>query len=233
MILSIIGQSSHTENAMLAANVAAARVKCGNRVLLIETDVRMSLFLWNLRRKHAKIKLPVLALVCGGLYAALQEYGVSYHDIVINAGTMPFSAARPALISSAVAVFPLSLAQLESDGQRLQSNFADTARLFNPLVRTRIFISECGNAIPVQKYAAAVSLAARFPTGSVVAAAALDLSAMRRSFDRGLTIFDDETMNESTVREMRQLTKQLYSGPEAEQSPASRATKLEMMLGAS
>ena len=66
MILSIIGQSSHTENAMLAANVAAARVKSGNKVLLIETDMHMSLFLWNLRRKHGKVKFPVLALVCGG-----------------------------------------------------------------------------------------------------------------------------------------------------------------------
>jgi len=105
--------------------------------------------------------------------------------------------------------------------------------LFNPLVQTRIFVSACGDQIPVQKYAAAVSLAARFPRGSVVAAPGLDFSAMRRAFERGMTVFDDETVDAATVRETLRVAKQLYNGPGAEQSPAVRATELEMMLGAS
>ncbi|HEY8024858.1 MAG TPA: hypothetical protein VIF60_09855 [Burkholderiaceae bacterium] len=211
MIYTIVSDTDSVQTAALAANLAASRAKEGRKVLLIEANLHMHLLLWTLRRyrREATLNFPVLPLIDGGLYRALQEHGSSYSDIVINVGANNSSLLRTALIAAKVLIVPIEHRHMQLKSQDELRKIADSAKLFNPLVQTRLLVAGAPSVMPVQDYAAVVAMAEKYPGASVVAHPSAGSVDALNAFQRGLSIFEDARAEESVVRGMGWLCRQL------------------------
>lgn len=219
MIYTIVSDTNTVQGAVLAANLAASRAKEGRKVLLIEASLRMHLLLWTLRRykREATLKLPVLPLIDGGLYEALQEYRCAYRDIVINVGATNPSLLRTALIAAKVLIVPLERQHLQLKNQDGLKKIAENVKLFNPLVQTHLLTTVDPGSMPVQDYAAAVALAEKYPSCALFAHPLVGGTGALQAFQHGLSVFEDGRCNEADTRAMARLSRQLStcagSGP--------------------
>lgn len=216
MIYTIVSDTDTVQNAVFAANLAASRAKEGRKVLLIEASLSMHLLLWTLRRyrREATLNFPVLPLIDGGLYQALQEHGSSYRDVVINVGATNSSMLRTALIAAKLLIVPIEHQHMQQKSQDALKKIADTAKLFNPLVQTRMLLAGAPSALPVQDYAAVVAMAEKYPGASVVAHPSIGSADALNAFLRGLSIFEDARADQTNARGMEWLCRQLCNRDE-------------------
>ena len=214
MIYTIVSDNDTIQNAVFAANLAASRAKEGRKVLLIEANLHMHLLLWTLRRyrREATLNFPVLPLIDGGLYRALQEHRSSFPDIVINVGATNSSVLRTALIAAGVLIILIERPHMELKNQEALRKIADAVKLFNPLVQTYLLAAGAPKSISVQDYATAVNLAEKFPGGSVLAPPMSGSDNALQAFRRGLTVFEDVGDDEAGMRGMFRLFQQLSNG---------------------
>jgi hypothetical protein len=221
MIYTIVSDADTALNAVLAANLAASLAKENRKVLLIEANLHMHLLLWTLRRyrREATLNFPVLPLIDGGLYQALQEHGSSYRDIVINVGATNSSTLRTALIAAKVLIVPIERRHMQLKNQDALKKIADAAKLFNPLVQTHLLAASDSAAMSVQDYATATALAEQYPGCALLTRQLAGNADALEAFQRGLSIFEDGRVDETATRDMTSLCRQL-SGSTAVQALA-------------
>jgi chromosome partitioning protein len=214
MIYTIVSDTDTVRNAVLAANLAASLAKEGRKVLLIEANLHMHLLLWTLRRyrREARLNFPVLPLIDGGLYQALQEHGSSYLDIVINVGATNSSTLRTALIAAKVLIVPIERRHMQLKNQDALKKIADAAKLFNPLVQTHLLATGNSAAMSVQDYAAAMALAEQYPGCALLTQQLACNAEALQAFQRGLSVFEDGRVDEAVTRDMTRLCRQLCGG---------------------
>jgi hypothetical protein len=73
----------------------------------------------------------------------------------------------------------------------------------------RILATQAIGATPVQDYAALIAFASKYPSASVVAQNSACSDHALQTFQRGLSIFEDGCVDESAMRGMSSLCRQL------------------------
>ncbi|GGX76305.1 cobyrinic acid ac-diamide synthase [Massilia dura] len=155
MIVTVVSEGACDAKLALAERLAAQRTLSGRKVLLVDAD----------SQPHPPLPQPART-VCGkGVEAELENLGMRFQDIVVDADGRDSLGSRAALIAAGVVVVPSDALQGDPARTARLAERIGNARLFNPGLR--IVIVPCGSG----DAHAAIALHARLPGAELAAGA--------------------------------------------------------------
>jgi chromosome partitioning protein len=213
MIVTIVSGRDRPGKFVLAINLAALRARDGCRVLLIDADAHKNAFIWSIRRSNAgmKLKVPVFPLIDGNLYAALQDYGRSYRDVVIDAGEAGSVDMKTALVAAHIAIIPIRPGESDLKIEEGLIKCIETAKPFNPTLRALVVITRASDHTSVQDGTAAQTFAGRISYATGANTVIHDCSSIHGAFEHGLSIFEYQASEASATGEMERLYQEVFS----------------------
>jgi cellulose biosynthesis protein BcsQ len=212
MIVTILGENNRVGKSILAINLAALRAHHGGKVLLIDGDSHKCPFIWSVRRDNAgmKLKVPVLPVLGNSLYSELEHIGPRYRDIVIDAGKADFVDTKTALVAAKTAIIPIQPRQGDLKSEERLIKCIETAKLFNPCLRTLVVITQALDSASVQDHAAARAFVEKIPSATVANTIIHDFTSIDNAFKRGLSVLEYQPSDEAATTEMERLYQEIY-----------------------
>jgi chromosome partitioning protein len=150
MIVTVVSEGACEAKMLLAERLAAQRSQAGRTVLLMDAD----------SQPHPPLPVPARTVSGKGVGAELENMGMRFQDIVVDADGRDSLGSRAALIAARVVVIPAD--NLHGDTARA-SRLAErigNARLFNPGLRIVIVPGESPVAATLRECLPGAELAA-------------------------------------------------------------------------
>ncbi|HSY29815.1 MAG TPA: hypothetical protein VK832_20055 [Burkholderiaceae bacterium] len=216
MIVTIFGDSTRADRSILAANLAMQSTLLHHKVALIDITSEHHALNWGNLRGANRIKPKLAVFGTPGLRADLENsrsfLRTHYRDIIIDADGMDSLNTDSALIASHVLVIPARFVQDGASNQEKLIQHLEDVRLFNPALRIVVVdvrTISAGSDAEKREIEMARNFAGAVSGASVAETVLHEQLNARRTFDAGLSVFDNEPINERAATEIGNLYQEI------------------------
>jgi chromosome partitioning protein len=140
MILAVLNQKGGSGKTTIAIHVAAALVRAGSRVLLIDADPQGSALDWSALRQ-GDLAFSVIGLPKPVLHREIAALAAGYDHVIIDGPPQVADVTRSAILAADLVVIPVQPSPLDVWGARAVVRLLDEATVMKPNLKTAFAIS--------------------------------------------------------------------------------------------
>jgi len=229
MVITIFSEDDGAKRSILAVNLATLCALNHRKVLLVDATAPRHALHWNTRRDVGGIKSKIVVRDTENIQselANLDSYShTHYRDIIIDADGVDSWGTEAALDATDVLVIPVRSEQGDVSGQENLIQRLDTLRLFSPSLRVLVVdvvaLSALGDVVQREVDAATV-FSKKVQAATLADAVIHEWIDDRRTFDQGLSVFEQEPRNDHAVAEMKGLYQEILR---VKEQPVEKSAK--------
>ncbi|HWX01052.1 hypothetical protein [Collimonas sp.] len=236
MIITIFSEDESAKRSILAVNLATLCALNHRKILLIDATAPRHALRWNMQREVDGAKSKVTVRGADHIQSELADpdsyYRMHYRDIIIDADGADSWSTEAALDAADILLVPVRSGPGDLTNQKNLIQRLETLQLFSPALRMLVVdvlaLSALGDSVQ-REVDAAAALSKKILAATLAKAVIHEWIDDSRTFDQGLSIFEQEPCNERAIAELRDLYQEIST---VRNLPMASATKSNAILSA-
>ncbi len=216
MIVTIFSKDARSDRSILAANLAAHCAREHHGVALLDASAAQHAMNWGKQRNEQRIKPKIAVFGSLGLRSDLENprsyLRSHYQEIIIDSDGADSLNTDSALLASNVLLIPAWFRQGQSGQREKLIEHLEEVRLFNPALRILVVdmrTISAGSDVEKTEAQAAADFADSVSGASLAQTVLHERLGAQRAFDAGLSVFEDEPINECAAAEIGDLYREI------------------------
>jgi cellulose biosynthesis protein BcsQ len=216
MIITIFSKDTRSDRSILAANLATHCVREHRSVALLDASAAQHAMNWGKQRSEHRVKPKFAVFGSPGLRSDLEDprsyLRSHYQEIIIDTDGADSLNTDSALLASNVLVIPAWFRQGQSGQREKLIEHLEEVRLFNPALRILVVdmrTISAGSDVEKAEAQAAADFSGSVSGASLARTVLHERLGAQRAFDVGLSVFEDEPINERAAAEIGDLYREI------------------------
>jgi chromosome partitioning protein len=212
MIITLGAEKGGVGKTTLAVNLAAQRALEGHDVLLVDTDLQISVSFWSQRRDEAGLQPRVACIqkFGKGLQAELRDLATRYEDILVDVGGRESVELNASLVVADRVYIPIQASQFDMWTLDRMDELVATATGFNPDLQADVVITRASPNPQVTEVQEVIELMQEYDYLQIAETIIYERIAWRKSIREGRAVSELTPADPKATDELKRLYAEIF-----------------------